>query len=103
MISYSKKLDTYTVSLPDNLPPTFRGRTVKFSYELVVGTCRAGPTPVTGSGSVGANSVSRVMKVPIRVYNNVLGMVSSSDLHFGLLMRWVQWAGRLVRMICCGQ
>ncbi|KAF9007869.1 Rgp1-domain-containing protein [Cyathus striatus] len=32
---------TYTVPLPANLPPTFRGKAMKVSYELVVGTCRA--------------------------------------------------------------
>lgn len=62
--------DTYTIALPDNLPPTFRGRTLKFSYELVIGTCRAG---TGGSGATSANSISRVMKVPIRIYNNVVG------------------------------
>ncbi|KAJ3483506.1 hypothetical protein NLJ89_g12057 [Agrocybe chaxingu] len=60
---------TYTIRLPDNLPPTFKGKALKFSYELVVGTCRAGP-PGSGGG-MGANSISRVMKVPIRVYNHV--------------------------------
>ncbi|KAJ6495574.1 Rgp1-domain-containing protein [Mycena vitilis] len=49
---------TYTLLLPAHLPPTFKGRTLRFSYELVVGACRA-------SGG------SSVMKVPIRVYNNV--------------------------------
>ncbi|KAG6876531.1 hypothetical protein C0993_002420 [Termitomyces sp. T159_Od127] len=60
---------TYSILLPDVLPPTFKGRTLRFSYELEVGTCRAGHGP----GSTSANSVSRVMKVPIRVYNNVVG------------------------------
>ncbi|KAJ7124745.1 Rgp1-domain-containing protein [Mycena crocata] len=54
---------TYTLLLPAHLPPTYKGRTLRFSYELVVGACRA-------SGSGGGN-ISRVMKVPIRVYNNV--------------------------------
>ncbi|KAJ6559322.1 hypothetical protein B0H10DRAFT_2201213 [Mycena sp. CBHHK59/15] len=54
---------TYTLLLPANLPPTFKGRTLRFSYELVIGVCRA----------AGGSSVSRVMKVPIRVYNNVVG------------------------------
>jgi len=63
------EIGTYTISLPDVLPPTFKGRCLKFSYELVVGTCRAG----SGSGGAGSGSVSRVMKVPIRVYNNVVG------------------------------
>ncbi|KJA20825.1 hypothetical protein HYPSUDRAFT_68151 [Hypholoma sublateritium FD-334 SS-4] len=60
---------TYTIKLPDNLPPTFKGKSLKFSYELVVGTCRAGPAG--GSGGVSANSISRVMKVPIRLYNHI--------------------------------
>ncbi|KAF7299441.1 hypothetical protein MIND_00893900 [Mycena indigotica] len=55
---------TYTLPLPGHLPPTFRGRTIKFSYELVVGVCRA-------SGSRDNASVTRIMKVPIRIYNNV--------------------------------
>jgi len=70
--------DTYTVSLPDNLPPTFRGRALKFSYELVLGTCRAGASGMRSSSSLGptgANSISRVMKVPIRVYNHVAGRI----------------------------
>ncbi|KAF9527145.1 Rgp1-domain-containing protein [Crepidotus variabilis] len=61
---------TYTIKLPDNLPPTFKGKTLRFSYELIVGTCRAGSSGNPGLG-VGANSISRVMKVPIRLYNNV--------------------------------
>lgn len=64
------------VSLPDNLPPTFRGRALKFSYELVIGTCRASASAMRSSSSLGptgANSISRVMKVPIRIYNHVSG------------------------------
>ncbi|GLB36773.1 putative rgp1-domain-containing protein [Lyophyllum shimeji] len=61
---------TYSIVLPDILPPTFKGRSLKFSYELVIGTCRSGSSG--GSGSASASSISRVMKVPIRVYNNVV-------------------------------
>lgn len=53
----------YTVTLPPNLPPTYRGRSLRFSYHLSVGACRA----TAGSPS----SQSRVMKVPIRIYNHV--------------------------------
>lgn len=71
------RTDTYSVPLPDNLPPTFKGRSLKFSYQFVVGTCRAGssPPPLSGKGMgpTGVNSVSRVMKVPVRLYNNVFG------------------------------
>ncbi|EAU93381.2 hypothetical protein CC1G_04360 [Coprinopsis cinerea okayama7 len=57
-----EKTYTYTLTLPDNLPPTFRGKSLKFSYELVVGLCRAGN---------GKNNISKLMKVPIRLYNSV--------------------------------
>ncbi|KAL4244581.1 Reduced growth phenotype protein 1 [Abortiporus biennis] len=56
---------TYTITLPENLPPTFRGRSLRFSYQFILGICRAASIPGTG------NSSSRVMKVPIRIYNHV--------------------------------
>ncbi|KAI8983332.1 Rgp1-domain-containing protein [Trametes punicea] len=59
---------TYSLVLPENLPPTFRGRALKFSYQFILGVCRAGSATSPGAGS---SSSSRVMKVPIRVYNNV--------------------------------
>ncbi|KAI6096233.1 Rgp1-domain-containing protein [Pisolithus croceorrhizus] len=77
---------TYSLMLPANLPPTFRGRSLKFSYELIVGTCRASASAMRSSSSLGptgANSVSRVMKVPIRVYNHVA--VSATPKPYDLL------------------
>ncbi|KAI6153006.1 Rgp1-domain-containing protein [Pisolithus tinctorius] len=77
---------TYSLMLPANLPPTFRGRSLKFSYELVIGTCRASTSAMRSScslGPTGANSVSRVMKVPIRVYNHVA--VSATPRPYDLL------------------
>ncbi|EKM77019.1 hypothetical protein AGABI1DRAFT_130745 [Agaricus bisporus var. burnettii JB137-S8] len=71
------KTYTYSIRLPEILPPTYKGRTLSFSYELVVGTCRASSTLPTATsrnstgGDNGNGSVSRVMKVPIRVYNHV--------------------------------
>ncbi|KIJ45183.1 hypothetical protein M422DRAFT_67326 [Sphaerobolus stellatus SS14] len=64
---------TYTVNLPDHLPPTFKGRAFRFSYQLVVGTCRAATpfTPPSGSLKDAERRRSRVMRVPIRVYNHV--------------------------------
>ncbi|KAI0761670.1 Rgp1-domain-containing protein [Trametes elegans] len=59
---------TYSLVLPENLPPTFRGRALKFSYQFILGVCRAGSAAPQGNGP---SSNSRVMKVPIRVYNNV--------------------------------
>ncbi|KAJ4485253.1 Rgp1-domain-containing protein [Lentinula aciculospora] len=65
----------YSILLPSNLPPTFRGRTLRFAYELVVGICRAGTgnnfVP-SGKGLGPGGSVSKVMKVPIRLYTNVV-------------------------------
>ena len=63
--TFWRPLDVYTVTLPPNLPPTYRGRSLRFSYHLSVGACRA----TAGS----PNSQSRVMKVPIRIYNHVSG------------------------------
>jgi hypothetical protein len=63
-----KSPDTYSLSLPKNLPPTFKGRTFRFSYEFTIGVCRAGASP----GNSSANH-SRVMKIPVRVYNHVNG------------------------------
>ncbi|KAF8525087.1 Rgp1-domain-containing protein [Hysterangium stoloniferum] len=60
---------SYTLDLPVNLPPTFKGRAFRFSYELVVGICRAS-TPFAPSKHTERRR-SRVMRVPIRVYNNV--------------------------------
>ncbi|KAI0651411.1 Rgp1-domain-containing protein [Trametes meyenii] len=59
---------TYSLAIPENLPPTFRGRALKFSYQFILGVCRAGTGAAPGAGP---SSNSRVMKVPIRVYNNV--------------------------------
>ena len=75
--------DTYSIMLPENLPPTFKGKCLRFSYELLIGTCRAASSPSSASGSMesaprSANSVSRIMKVPIRVYNHVAGRYSLS-------------------------
>ncbi|KZT24659.1 Rgp1-domain-containing protein [Neolentinus lepideus HHB14362 ss-1] len=67
---------TYTMQLPDALPPTYRGRVLKLSYEFTVGICRAGrqgqtPSSPIGRSGTGGNSNSRVMKVPVRIYNYV--------------------------------
>ncbi|PFH46889.1 hypothetical protein AMATHDRAFT_68853 [Amanita thiersii Skay4041] len=66
---------TYSIKLPDVLPPTFKGRSLRFSYELTVGVCRTGTgggMSVSSPPTLGSsNGVSRVMKVPIRVYNYV--------------------------------
>jgi len=56
--------DTYRVTLPSELPPTFRGRALRFSYHVVVGTCKGGPH---------MENQTRLLKVPLRVYNHIPG------------------------------
>ncbi|KAG2356055.1 Rgp1-domain-containing protein [Suillus spraguei] len=74
---------TYTLPLPSTLPPTFSGRMIRFSYELVVGTCRRGDSAEGAATSIDV-TVSRVMKVPIRVYNWV--SVSNPQRPYDLLL-----------------
>lgn len=67
---------TYTVQLPDAIPPTYKGRVFRFSYEFTVGVCRSRaasqqPSSPVGRPGTGAQSSSRVMKVPVRIYNFV--------------------------------
>ncbi|KAI0307460.1 Rgp1-domain-containing protein [Multifurca ochricompacta] len=80
---------TYTVNLPSNLPPTYRGRTIRFSYNLSIGACRA----TEGTPS----SQSRVMKVPIRVYNHV--SVDQPSRWYDLLLGSAEQGGRLEEKI----
>ncbi|KAI6032141.1 hypothetical protein BKA83DRAFT_4210222 [Pisolithus microcarpus] len=65
----SRTYTTYSFPmLPANL-------LLKFPYELVVGTCHASASAMQSSSSLGptgANSVSRIMKVLIHVYNHVV-------------------------------
>ncbi|KAI9460135.1 Rgp1-domain-containing protein [Lactarius psammicola] len=79
----------YTVTLPPNLPPTYRGRSLRFSYQLSVGACRA----TAGSPS----SQSRVMKVPIRIYNHV--SVSQPPRWYDLFTGSIEYGEKLVEKI----
>ncbi|KAH8806930.1 Rgp1-domain-containing protein [Flagelloscypha sp. PMI_526] len=63
---------TYTLALPPDLPPTFRGKWFKFGYELVVGVSRAHGGSRGFGGIGGGGTMSRMMKVPIRMYNTVI-------------------------------
>ncbi|KAK4052398.1 Golgi membrane exchange factor (Ric1p-Rgp1p) subunit [Microbotryomycetes sp. JL201] len=65
---------TFSIRIPADLPPSFRGRAIKFNYNLVVGTSRTRLGTVTSpSAARGAarDATSRVMRVPIRIYNHV--------------------------------
>ncbi|KAK4057024.1 Golgi membrane exchange factor (Ric1p-Rgp1p) subunit [Microbotryomycetes sp. JL221] len=68
------KTYTFSIRIPADLPPSFRGRSIKFNYNLVVGTSRTKLGTVTSpAAALGAarDATSRVMRVPIRVYNHV--------------------------------
>ncbi|GAA5986158.1 hypothetical protein JCM10908_006436 [Rhodotorula pacifica] len=73
------KTFTFSLRVPADLPPSFRGKSIKFNYELVVGTNRTAVSPSMlvnpeqplRPRSRGKASSSRVMKVPIRLYNHV--------------------------------
>ncbi|KAI0935775.1 hypothetical protein AcV5_004100 [Taiwanofungus camphoratus] len=86
---------TYSITLPENLPPTYKGRSMRFSYEFILGICRAAPSPPGSRGPTGANSSSRVMKVPIRLYNNVV--VGRPPKPYDLLWPTSSWRTRGVQ------
>ncbi|KAI5478593.1 Rgp1 family protein [Pseudohyphozyma bogoriensis] len=62
---------SFSIRVPADLPPSFRGKAIKFSYHLVVGTNRSQFGPLAPGGASARDSVSRVMRVPVRVYNHV--------------------------------
>lgn len=68
--------DNFSIRVPADLPPSFRGKSIKFSYHLVVGSNRVKlghvSSPSTGLGTT-RDAKSRVMRVPVRVYNHVGG------------------------------
>ncbi|KAK3946413.1 Rgp1-domain-containing protein [Diplogelasinospora grovesii] len=59
----------YAFKLPKGLPPTHRGKTIKISYSLVIGTQR----PPSGRGGGGARGEQQVksVDVPFRVLGSV--------------------------------
>jgi hypothetical protein len=67
LVSDSLFTDTYSVSIPKGLPPSFRGKYFRLTYYLVVGTTRP-------DSEADAGQLRRVIRVPIRMYNHVAGM-----------------------------
>ncbi|GAA5898453.1 hypothetical protein JCM6882_007779 [Rhodosporidiobolus microsporus] len=68
------KTFTFSIRVPADLPPSFRGKAIKFNYHLVVGSNRIPLDPAPHPSQVlgyKRDSVSRVMRVPVRVYNHV--------------------------------
>ncbi|KAF9999611.1 hypothetical protein BGZ65_005060 [Modicella reniformis] len=54
------RANTYQIELPTDLPPSHRGKTIRFAYHLVVGVQR---------GSV--HTPAKSVQLPFRLYNNI--------------------------------
>ena len=65
--------DSFSIRIPADLPPSFRGKAIKFSYHLVVGTNRTnlGTRIDLGPKAMPTEATSRIMRVPVRIYNHV--------------------------------
>lgn len=50
----------YQLKLPNDIPPSHRGKAIKFTYNLIIGTHRAG-----------SSQQSRIIQLPFRVFNHV--------------------------------
>lgn len=61
--------DTYKLRLPNDLPPSHRGKSIRFNYYLVVGTQRAGRAN-------GMQQSGQVFQLRFRVLNHVSGKQS---------------------------
>lgn len=58
----------YHFTMPPGLPPTHRGRAIRISYQLVIGTQRAVTTP--------QQQQTRQVEIPLRIFGGVNGMRS---------------------------
>ncbi|KAI7853420.1 Rgp1-domain-containing protein [Circinella umbellata] len=54
---------SYKLKLPNDIPPSHRGKAIRFTYSLVVGTQRSNPSQSNGQG--------QVVQIPFRVLNHV--------------------------------
>ncbi|KAG2234922.1 hypothetical protein INT48_000349 [Thamnidium elegans] len=55
---------TYKLTLPKNIPPTYRGKAMRFNYYLVIGSQRS-------SSSKPFGAQGQVVQIPFRVFNHV--------------------------------
>ncbi|CAO3653505.1 unnamed protein product [Mucor hiemalis] len=58
---------SYKLKLPHNLPPTYRGKSMRFSYYLVIGSQRSG----SNASSTPFGAQGHVVQIPFRVFNHV--------------------------------
>lgn len=62
------KTFTFSLRLPADLPPSFMGSAIKFTYNLVIGTNRMDTSRAAAHLS---HQRSRLIKIPLRLYNHV--------------------------------
>lgn len=62
------KTYSFTMQLPTDLPPSYFGKAIKFTYELVIGTNRVDSRKIAAKAG---NQRSRLIKIPLRIYNHV--------------------------------
>lgn len=68
----SHLLDNFRLPLPPDLPPSYLGKAISFTYTLAIGTNRLEMLDSNGrSASRTAQQKSRLIQIPIRVYNHV--------------------------------
>lgn len=67
-------VDSYKLKLPKTIPPSYRGKSIRFNYYLVIGSQRSAPSFSAAKKSVGAQQ-GHVVQIPFRVLNHVSGNV----------------------------
>ena len=66
--------DNFKLPLPPDLPPSYLGKSISFTYTLSIGTNRldiSAPTRAQSGTSKKASQKSRLIQIPIRIYNHV--------------------------------
>jgi hypothetical protein len=66
---FAKLPDLYKITLPRDIPPSHKGRCIRFNYHLIIGTQRSS----VNSGATSNASMGRghVVQMPFRVLNHV--------------------------------
>lgn len=67
-LSPCAKIDTYKIQLPNDIPPSHRGKAIRFNYYLVVGAQRA---PTGATAKPGLPTQGQVVQIRFRVLNHV--------------------------------
>ncbi|CAD6884644.1 unnamed protein product [Tilletia controversa] len=65
------KTYSFRLPLPLDLPPTFLGRSIQFTYTLTIGVNRSPDSSVSPALSGPSAPKSKLFNIPIRLYNNV--------------------------------